>query len=71
MNGFRMTVVLFKKVLSVSISYITAPLVSSTRVVSRGVFFVKTSFIAIATSRMSSVLVETLAPGRSNGSLGT
>ena len=44
-KGFRITVVLLINLLSVSISYITSPLALSTRVVFRGEFFVKTSFI--------------------------
>ena len=47
-NGFRITVVLLQKLLSVSISYTTAPLALSTRVVFKGEFFVNTSFIAIS-----------------------
>ena len=47
-KGFRMTVVLLIKFLSVSISYIASPFLSSTRVVFKGESFVRTSFIAIA-----------------------
>jgi len=46
-NGFRITVVLLMNPLSVSISYITSPLASSTRVVFKGESLVKTSLIAI------------------------
>ena len=52
-NGFRMTVVLLKSFRSVSISYITAPLASSTRVVLKGEFFVKMSFKAIVAAPSS------------------
>lgn len=48
--GFRIIVVLFEDPLSVSISYITALLVSSTRVVFKGGLRVKKSFMAVPAS---------------------
>lgn len=58
-KGFRITVVLLMNLLSVSISYITSPLVLSTRVVFRGEFLVKTSFMTITSRALSCVDVQT------------
>ena len=57
-KGFRITVVLLMNLLSVSISYITSPLVLSTRVVFRE-FLVKTSFMTITSRALSCVDVQT------------
>ena len=58
-KGFRITVVLLMNLLSVSISYITSPLVLSARVVFRGEFLVKTSFMTITSRAPSCVGVQT------------